>query len=68
MACVVAMLTTAGEANLAAGLKLPGIGAPGILGAASINVTPFTAVVRRLSHSGFKVATTNQMATNTVTT
>jgi hypothetical protein len=61
------MLTTAGEARLAAGLKLPGIKAPGVLGAASSNVTPAT-LGRRFNQSGFNVATTNQIATKTVTT
>jgi hypothetical protein len=67
LAWVVAMLTTAGEARLAAGLKLPGITAPIALGAASSNVTPATGPLT-FNQSGFKVATTNQIAKQTVTT
>jgi hypothetical protein len=61
------MLTTAGAARLAAGLKLPGMTVPAATDGASTNVTPDT-LTERLSHSGFKVASTNHMAKSTVTT
>jgi hypothetical protein len=61
------MLTTAGAARLAAGLKLPGMTVPAATEGASNSVTPDT-LTERFNHSGFKVASTNHMAKSTVTT
>lgn len=75
---LVLMLTTAGEAFFAATLKLPGATPPAPteppeLGPDSVNVIapqPLSAELLEMpfNHSGFKVTSTNQIATKTVTT
>lgn len=58
-ALLVLMLTTAGEAFLAAALRLPGAIAVGLAAGASITeTTPPSEVVRWPTHSGLSVATT----------
>ena len=67
-ALLVVMLTTAGEAFLAAALKLPGATPAAPMGfALSCKVMP-APKFERLIHSGFKVTSTNQTAKKTVTT
>ena len=67
-ALLVLMLTTAGEAFLAAALRLPGaivlLAPPG---ASITDTTPPSEVARLLIHSGLRVPTTNQAASRTVT-
>jgi hypothetical protein len=70
---LVLMLTTAGDAFLAAALKLPGAGAWESVREASKKRTPAplvspAAMLTSLTHWGFKVTNTNQIATKTVTT
>ncbi|MNK74833.1 hypothetical protein D3C87_943550 [compost metagenome] len=58
-ALLVLMLTTAGEAFLAAALRLPAAGTAGApLGASTIDTTPPSEVERLWIHSGLSVATT----------
>jgi hypothetical protein len=62
------MLTTAGDAWRAAGLKLPTATAPGVAAGACSKCTAPDQLPPVPTHWGLSVTNTNQMANNTVTT
>jgi hypothetical protein len=66
-ALLVLMLTTAGDARLAAGLKLPAATVPDPPDGASMTDTAPLSVGRLFSHSGFMTPTTKYAASSTVT-